>query len=100
MPDQYEVEITRDLRRELRAIYNFISKDSPQNASKMIVELLDAIEGLEFLPHRFAVPRSRYSRGRNIRAMPVWPYVVRYRIVEKQKRILVMHVWHGSRRKP
>jgi toxin ParE1/3/4 len=100
MPDQYHVEITSDARRDLRGIFEFISRRSPQNASKMTARLLDAIESLEFLPHRYAVPRSRYSRGRSIRAMPVWPYIVRYRIDESRRTVFVMHVRHGARRKP
>jgi plasmid stabilization system protein ParE len=100
MPDRYEVEITTDARRDLRSIYNVIAKRSPRIASKMIGRLLDACATLDLAPHRHAVPRNRYSRGRNVRAMPLWPYIIRYRIDESHRTVFVMHVRHGARRKP
>ena len=99
MSDKYYVEVTSDARRELRGIYDYIAKSSPQNASSMVVRLLDAMQGLELLPHRFDVPRTRYSRGRSIR-VPEWPYIIRYQIDERRKMVFVMHVRHGARRKP
>jgi hypothetical protein len=43
----------------------------------MIGRLLDAIDGLNILPHRYDVPRVGTVRGRQVRSMPVRPYLVR-----------------------
>jgi toxin ParE1/3/4 len=100
MHDQYHVDIASNARRDLRNIYNFIAKNSPQNASKMMTRLLDSMESLKQFPHRYDVPRTGYSRGRSVRAMPEPPYMIRYRINEAKKTVFVMRVRHGARRIP
>ena len=100
MPDTYVVRITPRALADLEAIFDFISRDSPQNAAAMIARLLDAVDGLDILPHRFDVPRVGIVRGRQIRSMPVRPYLVRYRIDEARKVVYVLRVRHGARRRP
>jgi plasmid stabilization system protein ParE len=100
MPDQYDVEITTEARRDLRRIYNVIAKRSPRIASRMLGRLLGACASLDLAPQRHAIPRTGSTRGRNIRAMPLWPYIIRYRIDESHRMVFVMHVRHGARRKP
>jgi plasmid stabilization system protein ParE len=64
----------------------------------MIGRLLDAIDGLNILPHRYDVPRVGTVRGRQVRSMPVRPYLVRYRIDERRKAVHILRVRHGARR--
>lgn len=63
MPDTYVVRITPRALSDLEAIFEYIRRDSPQNASAMIARLLDAVDGLNILPHRFDVPRVGMVRG-------------------------------------
>jgi addiction module RelE/StbE family toxin len=100
MPDTYRIRITPRALSNLEEIFAVISRDSPQNAAGMIRQLLDAIDSLEILPHRFDVPRTGKPRGRNVRSMPVRPYLVRYRIDDKQKAVYILRVRHGARRRP
>ena len=100
MPDTYLVRITPRALADLEAIFDYIRRDSPQNAAAMIARLLDAVDGLDILPHRFDVPRVGTVRGRQIRSMPVRPYLVRYRIDEARKVVYVLRVRHGARRRP
>lgn len=75
MPEAYGIRITPRAVADLEAIFAHINRDSPQNAAKMIRTLLDAIDGLNILPHRYDVPRIGYVRGRReclIRASR-WP---------------------------
>lgn len=100
MPDTYRVRIAPQVLADLEAISEYISRDSPENAAAMIQTILDAIDGLSILPHRFNVPRRGTVRGKRIRSMPVPPYLVRYRIDEKRKTVHIVRVRHGARRQP
>ena len=100
MPDAYRIRITPRALADLEGIFKAIRRDSPQNAAGMIRRLIDAIDGLEILPQRYDVPRTGTPRGRHVRSMPVWPYLVRYRIAEKTKAVFVLRVRHGARRRP
>ena len=100
MPDTYRIRITPRALADLEAIFNTIRQHSPQNAATMIARLLDAIDALNILPHRFDVPRVGSVRGRQVRSMPVRPYLVRYRIDERRKAVFVLRVRHGAQRRP
>jgi plasmid stabilization system protein ParE len=98
MPETYRVRITPRALADLESIFRSITTDSPQNAATMIGKILDDIDGLEIFPHRYGVPRLGAVSGREIRSMPVRPYLVRYRIDEARKSVHILQVRHGSRR--
>jgi addiction module RelE/StbE family toxin len=100
MADRYRIRITPRALADLTEIFDHIARESSQNAAKMIRTLLDAIDSLEILPYRFDVPRTGYVRGRQIRSMPVRPYLVRYRVEASTKTVRVLRVRHGARRRP
>lgn len=100
MSDTYGIRITPRALKDLQGIFDYIAKDSSRNAAKMIRMLLDAIDGLEILPHRFNVPRTGYVRGRQTRSMPVRPFLVRYRIEERNRMVRILRISHGARRRP
>jgi plasmid stabilization system protein ParE len=82
----------------VRAIFRHIRQNSPQNAAATTARLLGAIDGLNFLPQRFDVPRLGLICSRQVWSMPVRPYLVRYRIDETRKVAFVLRVRHGARR--
>ena len=100
MADTYAVRITPRALADLDAVFEYISRTSPQSAAEMIRTLLNAIDGLDVLPYRFAVPRVGVTRGAQVRSMPVSPYLVRYRVDERRKAVYVLRVRHGARRRP
>jgi addiction module RelE/StbE family toxin len=100
MAEVYRIRITPRALADLEGIFEYINRDSPQNAAKMIRTLLDAIDALDILPRRFDVPRTGSVRGRQIRSMPVRPYLVRYRIDERERIVRILRVRHGARQKP
>jgi toxin ParE1/3/4 len=100
MPDSYRIRITPRALADLEEIFKYISRDSEQNAPKMIRVLLNAIDSLNILPYRYDVPRTGRVRDQSVRSMPVRPYPVRYRIDERRKAVYILHVRHGARRQP
>ena len=100
MPAAYHIRITPRALADLECIFNHISENSPQNAARMIRALTDAIDGLDSLPYRFNVPRGGSVKGRQVRSMPVKPYLVRYRVDERRKAVHILRVCHGARRRP
>jgi len=64
----------------------------------MIRALLDAIDRLDMFPQRYDIARTGSPRGRNVRSMPVKPYLVRYRIDEGRSYVFILHVRHGAQR--
>ena len=100
MPESYRILITPRALADLEGIFQYIRRDSPQNASKMIGVLMDAIDSLNVLPRRYDVPRVGSIQGRQIRSMPVRPYLVRYRIDERKSVVYILRVRHGAQRQP
>jgi addiction module RelE/StbE family toxin len=100
MAERYGVRITPRALKDLEGIFDYIEAQSPLTARKVIRGLLDAIDGLERMPGRFNVPRTGYVKGRQIRSMPVPPYLVRYRIDDRRATVHVLRVRHGARRRP
>jgi plasmid stabilization system protein ParE len=60
MTGDYRVRLTAQALADLEAIHAFIAKESAQNASSMIEQILDAIDLLEIFPHRTVVERQQH----------------------------------------
>jgi addiction module RelE/StbE family toxin len=98
MTPSYRIRITPRALADLEEIFERIRRDSPQNAARVIVRILDAIDSLVILPFRYSVPRGGGKIAQNVRSMPVRPYLIRYRVDGPRETIYVLHVRHGSRR--
>lgn len=100
MADQYTVRIMPRASNDLAAICTYIEKDSPQNAASVAQELLNAIDSLDILPHHYKVHEHRKDPSKTVRSMPVPPFIVYYRVVDRLRVIEVVAIVHGSRRQP
>lgn len=100
MAGSYGIRITPRALKDLESIFEYIQRDSPQNAAKVIRRIMDAIDGLDMMPYRYSVPRTGAIRNRRIRSMPVWPYLVRYHIDEPRKTVHILRIRHGAMRRP
>ena len=96
MAKHYRVRITLRALSDLEAILDYIAQESPLNAARMIERLLDAIDGLEFMPYRFKVLAGAEEGG--IRSIPVRPYLIRFRVEERTGIVRILHIRHGARR--
>ncbi len=71
MVQRYRVRYTKRASDQLREIFDYIAKDSPNNAAKMIERILDTIEGVGyFSAHRYRVARNieMIERGNSVGA--------------------------------
>lgn len=98
MAPLYRVMLTRRAGGHLQDIFDYIEKDSPQNAARMIEKLLDAIDSLEVFPQRYKVVKNANEVGEEIRSMSVRPYLVRYHINESGLVVTILSVRHGARK--
>lgn len=94
----YLVNITARAGRDLVALYDEIHAENSPAARRWYTGLEEAILNLENLPYRWPVTHeSRRLRhllyGRKPRI-----YRVIYRVLEKRKRVDVLHIRYGARR--
>ena len=100
MPQQYHVKITAEASSDLVTLFEFIEKDSPQNAVTVTRRLFDAVDSLDLFPQRYKVHPFSQNPHRVIRSMPVPPFIVYYRIREEDHVVEVITVQHSARLHP
>jgi plasmid stabilization system protein ParE len=64
--------------QELQEIYDYIFFNSPQNAEKVINELISIVESVLNMSYKY--PKEPYFNDENIRFIPKWNYKIIYLI--------------------
>jgi len=80
---------------ELRKAYDYISKDSPQNARKVVEELTAIADRLPVQPEMFPPDKFKKNNDDAWRAFEKYHYRISYRITAAEIRIVRMR--HTSR---
>jgi plasmid stabilization system protein ParE len=80
---------------ELRKAYDYISKDSPQNARKVVDELTAFADQLPEQPEMFPADKFKKNNDGSWRAFEKFHYRISYRITAAEIRIVRMR--HTSR---
>ena len=62
-----KVRILRRAQNDLIEIRNYIQRDAPEAATRLVDKLLDKIERLEDLPEMGIVPRDEHLRAKDNR---------------------------------
>ncbi len=75
---------------ELRKAYDYISKDSPQNARKVIDELTRIADQLPAQPEMFPADKFKKNDDGSWRAFEKFHYRISYLITSKEIRIVRM----------
>jgi toxin ParE1/3/4 len=95
----YLINITARASRDMAQLYDDINAPDSEVAERWYMGLKQSILSLEQLPKRCAAtPENRKLRhllyGDN-------PHIYRviYRILERKKRVEILHIRHGARRK-
>jgi toxin ParE1/3/4 len=98
MPEPYEIILSDNVDGELEEIFDYIAQDSPTHAAKLIAQIRDAIDGLQFFPLRQIVEGEESSPS-PLRSLPVGNYMIFFRVFDVRRVVHVLHVRHGARRR-
>jgi plasmid stabilization system protein ParE len=95
----YLVNITARAERDLASLYEEIHAGDSETAFKWYRGLKEAVLSLEKLPNR--CPRTSENLGFRHLLYGRKPHVYRviYRVLEDEKRVEVLHIRHGARRR-
>ena len=96
----YLVSITSRAERDLAQLYHQINAENSGAALKWYLGPKKAVLGLEKHPNRRPAIRTKDKLRHLLYGHKPHIYRVIYRVVEKQKRVEVLHIRHGARRKP
>jgi plasmid stabilization system protein ParE len=77
---------------ELEAIFNFIKKESPQNAVMVFNSVFDLVNSLVYFPYKF--PKEPNINIENVRFAVIWSFKIVY--VVKENLIVVLRVFNTS----
>ncbi|NLU19646.1 MAG: type II toxin-antitoxin system RelE/ParE family toxin [Phycisphaerae bacterium] len=77
-----------------------IEQEAPQNAASVAQKLLEAIDSLELLPRRDRIHEHRKDPAKTVRSVPVPPFIIYCRVLDRHNVVEVLAVRHGSRRQP
>ena len=86
--------IAPEASRDLRRIRDYIAKDNPEAARRVVMRLRDLARLLAGAP---ALGRSRPELGRDLRSFVADPYVLFYRPLAGMTGIELARVLHGAR---
>ena len=86
-------------RRELRAQREYIARDRPAAAARIVQSVLATVERLTEYPFYGRV--APWDKGQRLRELPVphTPFVVLYEIDEANDLIIILRVVHGAQRR-
>ena len=100
MPPIYRIIITTRAATALEDIHQYISQNSPENASRVATKIINGIDSLDQLPHRYPVHQGRRQPSETVRRMPVRPYLIYYRIDDRRMAVTIIAIRHGARKQP
>ena len=95
---RYKIHITDHALADLTDAFEYIQRDSPQNARAMIARIVDAIDDLDFMPTRFKIAGISRTKQSPVHSRVVRPFAVYYRVDESEKRVFILEVRHGAQR--
>ncbi len=98
MIPKYRIAYTLRAKSDLLNIYSHIAQDSPDSAEGMLERILYSVELLSHFPRRQKACRSGGQLKGDVFSLPIWPYVVFFRISEDEATVHIVHIRHGARR--
>src|SRR6476620_5866062 len=100
MPAQFSVLISPKAFADLEEILEFVARDSPANAVRLIDYLLEQVQSLEQFPGRYALLKSTAVGRTPLRLMPAPPFRILYQLDSPNQVVRVLAVEHGARNRP
>jgi plasmid stabilization system protein ParE len=97
---RYEVHLTAQAEADLGVIAGVASPGALTPLTGLLDRIALAIDRLEHLPYRHAIQTGRRRPSQAVRRVPVTPFVIYYRVDEVRKRVDIVTIRHGARRRP
>jgi plasmid stabilization system protein ParE len=94
----YLVDITARAERDFASLYEEINAEQSGAALKWYAGLKEAVLSLEEMPNRCPLTPENTQFRHLLYGHKPHVYRVIYRVLEKQKRVDVLHIRHGARR--
>ncbi len=95
----YQVSVTARAERDLAQLYEDISAASSASANRWYVGLKTSILSREELPKRCAVTPENRKFKHLLYGNKPHVYRVIYRVLEKQRRVDILHIRYGARQR-
>jgi plasmid stabilization system protein ParE len=95
----YLVKITSRAERDLALLYEKIHAQHSDAALKWYLDLKENILSLEEHPNRCPLTNKRNGLRHLLFGKKPHIYRVIYRVLGRQKRVVVLHIRHGARRR-
>ena len=86
--NQFEVIWNSMAQKQLRAIFEYIQKDSLSNAQKVVNDILISSEKLNINPERHGLDKLKINNDGSYRYFEIYRYRVAFRIYKNHVRIL------------
>lgn len=83
-----KIIIDNEAKRSLREAYNYIKKDSLQNAEKVKSKMLASINELIQNPVKYAPDKYRFDNDTSYRAYEIYKYRITYHISPEEIRVI------------
>ena len=90
------VRILRRAQADIIEIRNYVERDNPRGAKRLVDKLLDRIESLAQLPELGVVPSDDYLQARGFRVVIEGEYLIFYKVLRRQVRLY--RILHGRRK--
>ena len=88
MVRKLKVVIDNEAKNALRQAYEYIKKDSLQNAEKVRKKILSSIKGLIKNPEHHAADKYRLDKDDSYRAYEVYKYRITYHVDTSEIRVI------------
>ena len=99
MDTKFEVIITERAERELREIYDYISKSlmEENTAINMMNKIEEKLLLLEEIPEGFNIIENYIKKDFEYRRLPINNYVAIYRVDKSEKKVFIIRIVYGGR---
>src|SRR5258708_3698287 len=91
-----KIIIDNEAKQSIRILYNYIKKDSLQNAEKIRSKILVSISQLKKNPEKYPPDKYRFDNDTSYRAYEIYRYRITYHISLSLEEIRIIRIRHSK----
>jgi toxin ParE1/3/4 len=89
----WEIVFSPQALEDLGEAVRYIARDNPEAAERVGNALIDRVLVLR----KFPMLGPPYRKRQGVRTLVSGPYMIFYRVLEKEERIEILRYWHAAR---